>query len=177
MTPDLPAAPDLPGAVASPHRSLPRVSCAARPMVYVVRYCGTEESSVASAIRQGLAVLDDFLERQGVAPSSELVIVYRNRLPGAVAIAIGYPVPQAVAAAARSDVLAGVTPSGPMVALLPGGSLDEVLDAGAGLPEGPSSYTWQTFAAADFRPWRAHPSAPLLAPVDVVPHPTDVTEP
>jgi hypothetical protein len=141
--------------------------CPARPLVYVVRFCGTEESSVASAIRQGIFVLDNFLERQDAPPPDELVVVYRNHLPDAVTLQIGFPVEQRVAGAATGEIFAGVTPAGPMASLLPGGELADVLAAGAGLPEGPSSFTWQTFQRALFRPWREHPSVPLLAPTPV----------
>ena len=138
-----------------------------RPLVYVVRFCGTEESSVASAIRQGIGVLDSFLQRQGADEPSELVIVYRNRLPGAVTLQIGFPVDQRIANAAAGEVFAGLTPSGPMIEILPGGDLEEVLSVGARLPEGGPSLTWQTFRPADFRPWRAHPSAPVMAPAEL----------
>ena len=138
-----------------------------RPLVYVVRFCGTEESSVASGIRQGIGVLDNFLERQRADAPDELVVIYRNRLPGAVTLQIGFPVKQRVADAATGEVFAGVTPSGSMVEVLPGGGLDEVLSVGAGLPEGNSSFTWQIFHQPDFRPWRGHQSAPVMVPADL----------
>lgn len=138
-----------------------------RPLVYVVRFCGTEESSVATAIRQGIGVLDNFLHQQRAGEPTELVIVYRNRLPGAVTLQVGFPVDQRIASAATGEVFAGLTPSGPMIEMLRGGDLQEVLGVGARLPEGPSSFTWQTFDQSDFRPWREHPSAPVLAPAEL----------
>lgn len=139
-----------------------------RPFVYVVRFCGTEESSVAFAIRQAIGVLDNFLQGQHVVDPGELIIVYRNRLPGAVTLQVGFPVEQRIADAARGEVFAGLTPSGPMIEMLPGGQLADVLDVGAGLPEDPSSFTWQSFGRSDFRPWREHPSAPVLTPAELV---------
>jgi hypothetical protein len=143
--------------------------CPARPLVYVVRFCGTEESSVASAIRQGIGILDSFLERQGAAPPDELVVVYRNRLPYAVTLQIGFPVEQRIANAAAGAVFAGTTPAGPMASILPGGDLADVLAVGERLPEGTPSLTWQTFRRVHFRPWREHPSVPVLAPTGLVP--------
>lgn len=147
-------------------RSVPTINFEGRPFVYVVRFCGTEESSIASAIRQAIGVLDNFLQSQRAGDPDELLIVYRNRLPGAVTLQVGFPVQQAVADAVGGEILAGLTPSGPMVEMLPGGELAEVLDAGAGLPEGSASYIWQSFRPAEFRPWRVHPSAPVLAPAE-----------
>jgi hypothetical protein len=146
--------------------------CAARPLVYVVRFCGTEESSVASAIRQGIGILDNFIEQQDAAPPDELVVVYRNRLPNAVTLQIGFPVEQGVANAAAGAVFAGTTPAGPMVSILPGGDLAEVLAVGERLPEGTPSLTWQTFRRVHFRPWREHPSVPVFAPADPMPDTT-----
>lgn len=138
-----------------------------RPLVYVVRFCGTEESSVASAIRQAIGVLDNFLQGQGAGEAQELVVVYRNRLPGAVTLQVGFPVAQRIADAAAGEVFAGLTPSGPMIEMLPGGDLEDVLDVGAQLPEGGASFTWQSFRPSDFRPWRQHPSAPVMAPAEL----------
>lgn len=143
-----------------------------RPLVYVVRFCGTEESSVASAIRQAIGVLDNFLQGQRADEPDELVVVYRNRLPGAVALQVGFPVAQGIADAAAGEVFAGLTPSGPMIEMLPGGNLEEVLSVGARLPEGRASFSWQTFRPVDFRPWRGHPSAPVLVPAEFGGHAT-----
>jgi hypothetical protein len=138
-----------------------------RPLVYVVRFCGTEESSVASAIRQAISVLDNFLQGQGAEEAQELVVVYRSRLPGAVTLQVGFPVSQRIAHAAGGEVFAGLTPSGPMVEMLPGSDLDDVLGVAARLPKGRASFTcWQIFRASDFRPWRQHPSVPVMAPAE-----------
>ena len=154
-------------ASAPPSPPLATVDCAARPFLYVVRFCGTEESSVASAIRQGVELLDQFLEARGAAAPDELVVVYRNRLEGAVALQIGFPVEQELSRAASGEVFAGITPSGSMVQLLPGGDLDDVLGAGAHFPEGAGSYTWQSFRRPQFRPLDDYPSAPLFAPAEL----------
>jgi hypothetical protein len=142
------------------------IDCQGRPLVYVVRFCGTEESSVASAIRQAIGVLDNFMRGQDAGEAQELVVVYRNRLPGAVTLQVGFPVAQRIADAAAGEVFAGVTPAGPMIEMPSGGELEDVLAVGARLPEGRASFTWQTFRLADFRPWRAHPSAPVLVPAE-----------
>ncbi len=169
MTPNQTAASDRPmPPISRPAEAMEPTEYQGRPLVYVVRFCGTEESSVASAIRQGIGVLDNFLQRQRAGEPSELVIVYRNRLPGAVTLQVGFPVDQRIANAAAGEVFSGLTPSGPMIEMLPGGDLEEVLSVGARLPEGRSSFTWQTFRQSDFRPWREHPSAPVIAPAELV---------
>lgn len=132
-----------------------------RPLVYVVRYCGTEESSVASAIRQAIVVLDCFLSSRDAGEPDELVVVYRNRLPGAVTLRIGYVVDESVARATTGEVFAGLTPAGQMIEL-PRTGLDQIIGSrplAAGL-----SFVWQSFPKEDYRPWRKHPSAPLIAP-------------
>lgn len=177
MTPDLPIDTSQATPAAPSHVSRAVKYWPARPLVYVVRFCGTEESSVASAIRQGIVVLDNFLERHDAAPPDELVVIYRNRLPDAVTLQIGFPVEQRVANAATGEIFAGVTPAGPMASVLSGGDLADVLAAGAGLPEAASSFTWQIFQRGHFRPWRQHPSVPVLAPARSVrgttaPHPS-----
>ncbi|WP_156342880.1 hypothetical protein [Devosia sp. A16] len=148
-------------------RTIGTIDYEGRPFVYVVRFCGTEESSVASAIRQAIGVLDNFLQLQHAADADELIIVYRNRLPGAVTLQVGFPVDDRVAEAAGGEIFAGLTPSGPMVQVLPGGALQDVLRAGAEMPEGSASFTWQSFSPADFRPWRTHPFGPVLAPAEL----------
>ena len=169
MTPNQTAASDRPmSPILQPVQTGAPKEYQGRPLAYVVRFCGTEESSVASAIRQGIGVLDNFLQRQRADEPSELVIVYRNQLPGAVTLQVGFPVDQRVANAAAGEVFAGLTPSGPMIEMLPGGDLDEVLSVGARLPEGRSAFTWQRFRQSDFRPWREHPSAPVIAPAELV---------
>lgn len=162
-----------PNQTASSDRSTPLVALPAhpidyqgRPFVYVVRFCGIEQSSVASAIRQAIDILDSFLREQGAGEPQELIVVYRNRLPGAVTLQVGVPVAQATADAAAGEILGGLTPAGPMIEVLPGGALEEVLGVGERLPEGQASFSWQTFRPADFRPWREHPSAPVLVPAE-----------
>lgn len=162
-----------PNQTTTPDRSMPAVPAPVhvtdyqgRPIVYVVRFCGTEESSVASAIRQAIGVLDNFLHRQDADEPRELIVVYRNRLPGAVTLQVGFPVAQRIADAAAGEVFAGLTPAGPMIEMLPGGDLEAVLGVGEQLPEGHTSFSWQSFPAADFRPWRTHPSAPVLVPAE-----------
>ena len=165
MTPNHTAASDSPMPPTAP--STLATEYQGRPFVYVVRFCGTEESSVASAIRQAIGVLDNFLQRQGAGEAQELVVVYRNQLPGAVTLQVGFPVQQGVADLAGGEVFAGLTPSGPMIEILPGGDLEDVLGVGARLPEGRSSFTWQSFRPSDFRPWREHPSVPVMAPAEL----------
>jgi hypothetical protein len=156
---------------------LPTIETRDRPFVYVVRFCGTEESSVASAIRQGIGVLDNFLAWRKAAAPDELIVAYRNRIPGGVTLQIGFPVEQSVADAPAGEVFAGRTPAGSMVEILHAGSLGEVLGVGARLPEGSSSFTWQAFRSRDFRPWRTHPSTPLFVPAELAAAATTSPEP
>lgn len=147
------------------------VAVAPRLMIHVVRYCGEEDASTTAAIRQATEVLDRYLVSIDEPVGRELIVVYRNRLPGAVTLEVGYPVDQSVADQATGEIAAGPAPSGPMISTTTGLGFASVLAAERRL-SGPlakanrsRSFTWQSFKASDFRPWRGHPSSPLFAPL------------
>lgn len=159
----------VPVSLTTPHRS--HVTVAPRPMIYVVRYCGEEDASTTAAIRQAIEVLDRYLVSIDEAVGRELIVIYRNRLPGAVTLEVGYPVDQSVAEQASGEIAARPAPSGPMVSTTAGPGFASVLAAERRLT-GPlakasrnRSFTWQNFKGSDFRPWRGHPSSPLFAPL------------
>ena len=140
-----------------------------RPMVYVVRFCGAQASSIRAAVGQAIAVLDAFLNRLSMGPPAQLVVVYRNHIEGAVTVQIGYPVSEEAAAAVSGEILAGVTPSGPMVELVGEQTLEQILAVGRSLPESSASYTWQILDEADFRPWTGKLVETLLVPAQFRP--------
>lgn len=152
-------------------RLRPDTAVASRPLIYVVRYCGEEDASTSAAIRQAIGVLDTYLDAIGVPAAGELVVIYRNRLQGAVKLEIGYPVDQAIADKASGEIMSGTTPSGAMVSTVTGRGFAAVLAAERRLTGGVSMsarnhpFTWQSFKTPEFRPWRGHPPARLLAPM------------
>ncbi|WP_156384742.1 hypothetical protein [Devosia sp. Root413D1] len=140
-------------------------------MIYVVRYCGEGDASTTAALRQAIEVLDRYLVSIDEPVGRELIVIYRNRLPGAVTLEVGYPVDQSVAEQATGEIAARPAPSGPMVATTTGLGFASVLAAERRLT-GPlvkanrnRTFTWQGFKGSDFRPWRGHPSSPLFAPL------------
>lgn len=153
----------------NPPRSGPPASVMfeARPMVYAVRYCGAQRSSISAAIGQTLAVLDSFLGQQGLPEAKQLFVVYRNHIEGAVTIQAGYLVDEQTAGRVTGEILAGTTPSGPMVELLDEKTLEQILEVGRSLPESPNSYTWQVFEAPEFRPWTGKLVENLFVPADL----------
>lgn len=142
----------------------------ARPMAYVVRFCGAHPSSISAAVGQAIAVLDNFLVGLKLPLPSQLLVVYRNHIEGAVTIQVGYPVSKAAAAAATGEVFSGLTPSGAMVELFGEKNLNEILAVGRSLPESSASYTWQMLEESDFRPWTGKLVENLLVPAEFWPH-------
>lgn len=156
------ALPPRPYASAADHQA------EARPLVHVVRYCGLDDASTTAAIRQAIEILDDFIAAQDCPAASELLIVYRNRLPGAVTLEIGYPVTGAVARNVTGEIAATKTPSGPMASTVTQPGFRGVLDAADRLAvtrSAEAKYFWQIFAADDFRPWRGYPLGHLKTPL------------
>ena len=155
----------------APSRSAPaRVDYAARPMIYVVRFCGAQPSSIAMAIGQAIAVLDNYLQQLGQPGSSQLLVLYRNPIEGAVTVQIGYPVSQEAAASVSGEILAGQTPAGAMVELSGEKTLDQILAVGRSLPESAAACTRQSFEEPEFRPWTGKLVENLLVPADFWPH-------
>lgn len=148
-----------------------RVAVVPRPMIYVVRYCGEEDASTTAAIRQAIEVLDRHLVSIGEPVGRELIVVYRNWLPGAVTVEVGYPVDQSVADQTTGEIASKSAPFGPMVSMITAWGFASVLAAERRLT-GPLSatahkrtFTWQSFKGSEFRPWQGHPPAQLLAPL------------
>lgn len=162
-----------PAIPAGARRRAPASAGGPGPFIYVTRYCGESDASSAAAIRDGVAVLDRFLAGLGVTPATELLVLYRNHLPGAITLEIGFPTEADIAARASGEIQTGITPAGRMRSILPPAGFAPVLAAAADLigPDGrplghDGAYAFQRFVAEQFRPWRGHPSAPLLVPQD-----------
>lgn len=142
---------------------------AASPFIYVTRFCGEEEASASAAIRQAIDVLDSFLKTLKAHKPEQLIVRYRNRLPGAVTLDIGYPVDQAIADRAGGEILRDTSPSGLMSALSTGPGFAALLAADQqlaerGTPHADNSHTqtWQFFEEDEFRPWLGHPASLLM---------------
>jgi hypothetical protein len=147
-----------------------------RPMLYVVRHCVLDEASISAAMRQALPILDEAGSARGAKAIGEFIVVYRNRVPGAVTVEIGVSVDLSVGASARGEPALGQSPSGTMlsrtaVAGLPGllrreAELVATAQA-AGL--GAGSFFWQVFSRDQTHPWVGHPEAKVYLPI--VPNP------
>jgi len=146
-----------------------RVDFEARPMIYVVRYCGAQASSIGVAISQAIAVLDNYLQQSGYPQARQLFVTYRNHIEGAVTLQVGYPVEAAAAASVTGEIFAGSSPAGPMVELSEERTLEQILAVGRTLPEKAASYTWQVFEENEFRPWTGKLVENLLVPLDFLP--------
>lgn len=149
------------------------------PFIYVTRYCGESDASSAAAIRDAVAVLDRFLAGQDAAPATQLLVLYRNHLPGAITLEIGFPTRADIAARAVGEIRAGTTPAGQMRSILPPAGFGPVLAAATdligqdGRPLGhDGAYAFQRFVAEQFRPWCGHPSTPLMAPMQDTSNPS-----
>lgn len=151
----------------SPAVTLPPSEHKARPMIYVVRFCGAHPSSIAAAVGQAIAVLDNHLQQLGQPASRQLHVIYRNHIEGAVTVQVGYPVSDEVAASATGEIVAGSSPAGAMVELAGEMTPDRILAVGLSLPESAASYTWQVFEESDFRPWTGKPAETLLVPTEL----------
>jgi hypothetical protein len=144
----------------------------ARPMLYVVRHCVLDEASISAAMRQALPMLDEAVSARGAKAIGELIVVYRNRVPGAVTVEIGVPVDLSIDANGPGEPALGQSPSGAMlsrtaVAGLPGllrreAELVATAQA-AGL--GAGSFFWQTFSHDQTHPWLGHPEAKVYLPI------------
>ena len=146
------------------------------PMLYVVRHCVLDEASISAAMRQAVPLLDEAVSARGMTAIGEVVVVYRNRVPGAVTVEIGVPVDLSIDAASPGEPALGQSPGGAMlsrmaVAGLPGllrREAELVGTAGAaGLRAG--SYFWQSFSHDQTHPWVGHPEAKVYLPI--VPNP------
>jgi hypothetical protein len=148
----------------------------ARPMLYVVRHCVLDEASISAAMRQALPMLDDTVAARGAGAIGEFIVIYRNRVPGAVTVEIGVPVDLSIDADSPGEPALGRSPGGAMlsrtaIAGLPGllrREAELVATArAAGLEAG--SYFWQSFSHDQTHPWVGHPEAKVY--LTIVPNP------
>jgi hypothetical protein len=158
------------GAKGSPAATTPPAEYQPRPMIFVVRFCGAHPASIAAAIGQAIAVLDDHLRQLGQPASRQLFVIYRNHIEGAVTVQVGYPVSDDVAASVTGEISAGSSPAGMMIALTGETTPDRIQEIGLRLPESSASYTWQVFEESDFRPWTGKLVETLLVPAEFWPH-------
>jgi hypothetical protein len=148
----------------------------AHPMLYVVRHCVLDEASISAAMRQALPLLEEAVSARGAKATGELIVVYRNRVPGAVTVEIGVPVDLSIDADSPGEPALGRSPGGAMlsrtaIAGLPGllrREAELVATArAAGLEAG--SYFWQSFSHDQTHPWVGHPEAKVY--LTIVPNP------
>jgi hypothetical protein len=139
-------------------------------MIYVVRFCGTQPSSIGAAVGQAIGVLDDYLQQLGHPKGRQLYVIYRNHIEGAVTVQVGYAVSNDAAASVTGEIFAATTPSGPMIELAGEPTLDRILAVGRSLPASSSSYTWQVYEEDEFRPWTGRLVKNLLVAAEFLPH-------
>lgn len=130
-------------------------------MVSVTRFCGLDDASTGAAIRQAVGRLEHFFaERQLPAPDT-LIIVYRNLIPGAITLELGFPVP--AHGEPRTDGEFSITEVPPLdeqVAMTAPG-LQPIIMTLRDLMRASHPFAWQVLEAAEFRPWRGNPALPL----------------
>ncbi len=145
---------------------------AARPMLYVVRYCVLDDASISAAVRQAVPILESALASHGAPPMRELIVVYRNRVPGAVTVEIGVPVDLVTDAASGGEPALGRSPGGAMISAVAERGLPELLRRQADLVETACAsglevefFFWQQFTRDQVQVWRGHPRAKLFLPI------------
>ncbi len=163
-----------------PGRSAPRRRRGPEPFVYVTRFCGLDEASTAAAIREAVAEFDALFAATGAPPGKELIVVFRNRLPEAITLDIGMPIPSVLVGRLGEEFRAGYLPAGPLAQALPTTGLTGVLKAGEQLiaqayPGRRDAFHgfWQRFRSPQFRPWQGHVPVPVF--IDVAAEQGDVS--
>jgi hypothetical protein len=135
------------------------------PFLYVVRYCGEQDSSTAAAIRDAVMRLDAHLAEVGATAPGDLIVLYRTQVPHTLRLDIGFPVSAEVAGTAAGDVHRGATPGGTMLWKMPAAGLSGIVTAARGLRSASGAeLVWQRFPASEFRPWLGHRPARVFAP-------------
>lgn len=144
----------------------------AHRMLYVVRHCVLDEASISAAMRQAVPMLDEAVSAHGAMPAGELIVVYRNRVPGAVTVEIGVPVDVSFGAVSGGEPALGHSPAGAMLSRTAEAGLPGLLRReaelvttaqAAGLHTG--SFFWQRFSHDQAHPWLGHPEARVFLPV------------
>lgn len=139
------------------------------PFAFLTRFCGLDEASTTAAIRQAVTDLDALFSARGVPRAAELIVVYRNRLPDAVTLDVGMPIPPALVGRLGEGYRIGYLPAGPLAQAFPEPGLAGVLKAGERLiakayPGRRDAFIgfWQRFGAPQFRPWQGHVPVPVF---------------
>lgn len=101
------------------------------PIVYAVRHCGLDASSIAAGVKSASAELDQFFLDRRVERGRKSIITYRNLQAETVTLEVGALVDKSVAALADDRIHGGVSPEGSAFAFaFPGGArmLGEALE-------------------------------------------------
>lgn len=130
-------------------------------MVSLARFCGLDDASTGAAIRQGVSRLDHFFGERKLPTPDTLIIVYRNLIPGAITLELGFPVPAHGEPRTEGEFGINELPeAAEQVAMTTPGlapiivTLRDLMRAGHG-------FAWQVLVSDEFRPWRGHPALPL----------------
>ena len=168
-------------------KSLPSVALeevTARPMLYVMRHCVLDEASISAAMRQAVPMLDEAVLERGARTTGEMVVVYRNRVPGAVTVEIGVPIDPIAAVAEQGEPALGQSPNGAMLSRMAEAGLPGLLRREAELTAtaraaglGAGSYFWQSFSHDQTRPWLGHPEAKVYLPIVPIPATPEIASP
>ncbi|MEO6014821.1 MAG: BON domain-containing protein [Devosia sp.] len=145
------------------------------PYAYVVRYCGIDEVSLSSAIRQAVGELDALFVANSLSLPAALVVSYKNRQSTTITVEIGMASPGANILRS-DDVHVGHTPTGPMIKTDAAAGLKGLLEAMEQLTMmarargvTPIDGWSQRFESPTFRPWTGHPAGPLFLAVRETP--------
>lgn len=141
---------------------------AAMRLASVIRYCGTDDASMSAAVRQGVDLLDRFFGEHAAPPGRELVVIYRNKIPGAITLELGYSADEMMLEGVGGEISASVIPGGTVISTMPKPGAAGVMAAydqltGARRKPPTLSFCWQRFPASDFRPWRGFPASRVFA--------------
>jgi hypothetical protein len=134
-----------------------------QPTIYLRRFCAADEASTSAAIREAIARLDEYFAARGALPG-KLLLIYRNLQPQTVTLDIAMPAGQSADAPSGSDLHLGEAPGFTGAETLAGAGFQGLLAAVTelGVPTHGRDHPlvfWQSFEAADFRPWTGHPAA------------------
>lgn len=130
-------------------------------MVALTRFCGLDDASTGAAIRQAVGRLDHFFAERKLPPPTQLVIVYRNLIPGAITLELGVPVPDGREPRLEGEFSIAALPAVAEQVAMASSGIAPIVSTLRDLMRVGHAYAWQVLEADEFRPWRGHNALPL----------------
>lgn len=133
-------------------------------MLYVRRFCASDEASTSAAIRQAIGRLETHFAEQNVEPG-QLIVIYRNLRPQTVTVDIGMSVAQGASMASPGTLRVAPVPASSSFEGVAQPGFEALLQAiatlrsKAGLNSTDIAAFWQSFDLDRVRPWTGHPEA------------------